>query len=243
MTWQEQRDFIKQALGPAFNEAGITAGILLFDHNYNYDGVADQNDYPMKILADAEAAKYVEGTAWHNYGGHYTELDDVAKNTLGKDIYFTEASIGTWNYSFSSCLLNDFESIFIETLKRGNRGVTLWNFMLDEKGAPNRPCGCTTCYGAVEVSSSTYKLIDRKSHYYNIAHASQVIKPGAKRIATSGLEVSNIKYLAFLNPDNSYGVIAINKSDAAQQFVFVSEEHSVNAEIPAKSIASLGWKD
>jgi len=53
MTWQEQRDFIKTALGPAFRKAGINTKIIIFDHNYNYDDIADQKDYPINIYKDA----------------------------------------------------------------------------------------------------------------------------------------------------------------------------------------------
>ena len=65
MPWQDQRDFLK-VVGPAFEKAGLKTEILLFDHNYNYDDMADQKSYPLKIYADAEAAKYAAGSAWHN---------------------------------------------------------------------------------------------------------------------------------------------------------------------------------
>lgn len=243
MGWEEERDFIKTALGPAFEKAGIKAKILLFDHNYNYDNVPEQKDYATKILADPEAAKYVAGSAWHNYGGSYTELDNVVEANPDKDIYFTEASIGTWNYNFASCLIEDFRTIFLETLKRSNKAVTLWNLMLDENGAPNRPKGCKTCFGAVEVSSKTYQVTDYKTHYYQIKHASQVVKPGAVRIGTEGYTVSGVDYLAFKNPDGSYGVLLLNTGNTDAEFVFVSAAHSAKVSVAAKSIVSLGWKD
>ena len=50
MTWQEQRDFIKSALGPAFEEFGIESKIVVFDHNFNYDEIRDQEQYPFRIF-------------------------------------------------------------------------------------------------------------------------------------------------------------------------------------------------
>ena len=100
MSWQEQRNFIKKALGPAFEQNNIKTKILLFDHNYNYDDIADQRSYPLNIYADAEASKYVSGSAWHNYGGNVNELVTIASKAPEKEIYFTEASIGTWNYKY-----------------------------------------------------------------------------------------------------------------------------------------------
>ena len=61
MTWQEQRDFIKYALGPKFKENNIKTKIILYDHNYNYDSekpeTQDQAQYPRKIYEDYEAAQ------------------------------------------------------------------------------------------------------------------------------------------------------------------------------------------
>src|SRR5205085_1632578 len=64
----EQANFIKTALGPAFASAGITTKIFLYDHN------ADRPDYPTTILNDPDAAKYVDGSAFHLYGGSIDAL-------------------------------------------------------------------------------------------------------------------------------------------------------------------------
>ena len=77
MPWQQERDFIKTALGPTFASAGLKTKIIVFDHNYNYDGKEDQNKYPLKIYNDATAAQYIDGAAYHNYGGSPTELDAI----------------------------------------------------------------------------------------------------------------------------------------------------------------------
>lgn len=81
MTWQEQRDFIKNALGPALKKAGITTKIIVYDHNYDYDihkpENYDQAQYSVKIYQDAEAARYIDGAAYHAYGGEVEELDTI----------------------------------------------------------------------------------------------------------------------------------------------------------------------
>ena len=92
--------------------------------SYNYDGDQNNQQYPLRIYEDAAASKYVAGSAWHNYGGDVSELDDIVSAYPDKEIYFTEASIGEWNYKFEDCLVNDFSSIFIGTLSRMGKGVT-----------------------------------------------------------------------------------------------------------------------
>ena len=245
MYWDVARDFIKTALGPAFRKAGLDTKILVFDHNYNYDNMSDQAQYPLKIYADAQASAYIAGSAWHNYGGNVSELDKIVAGAPDKDLYFTEASIGTWNYDFASCLINDMRDIFFGLLKRGGKGVTLWNLMLDENNGPYTDAdgSCKTCYGAVTIASSDYTTLDYYTHYYNIAHCSKVINQGAVRIGTKGYTATGLEYLVFKNPDDSYGVVVLNENSEAKQLVFISSEHSVKCDVPAKSIVSLKWND
>ena len=67
----EQASFIKNNLGPAFATAGITTKIITYDHN------ADRPDYPLAILNDAAAKPFVNGSAFHLYGGSISALSDV----------------------------------------------------------------------------------------------------------------------------------------------------------------------
>lgn len=245
MGWEQQRDFIRDHLGPAFERNGIDTRIWLFDHNYNYDNIADQQDYPLHILADTAAARYVAGTAWHNYGGRPETLDGIHAAFPDKEIFFTEASIGTWNYDFGKCLVNDFASIFLGTLNRWGRGVTLWNLLLDDKGAPNRPKGCRTCYGAVEISSERYDYASlvRKSHYYNIAHCSKVIEPGAVRVASTSECGDAVQSAAFANPDGTYALVAANLSEQPQTVEIAGTGSYITLALPPRSIASVRWRE
>lgn len=54
MSWEEERDFVKNGLGPAFKKAGLDVKIYAFDHNYNYDNIPSQKSYPTNIYADEE---------------------------------------------------------------------------------------------------------------------------------------------------------------------------------------------
>lgn len=239
MPWTDCRDFIKTALGPAFEKAGLKTKILIFDHNYNYDNHSDQKEYPLKVFADAQASKYIAGSAWHSYGGNVNELDKIEAAAPDKEIYFTEASIGTWNYDFAACLMNDFRDIMLGTLSRGCKGVTLWNWALTEDHKPYTLAGgsCTTCYGAVSIQNNRVSV--RNTHYYNIAHCSKVIRPGAVRIGTTGLKKSGIEYQAYRNPDGTTGVVILNNNSSEQEFVFDNGEHTVKYTIPRKAIGSV----
>lgn len=152
MEWTEQRDFVK-VLGPAIKAAGLSTLIYAYDHNYNYDNMSTQNGYPYQMYKDAEAAKYLAGAAYHDYGGNRSELLNVHRQAPDKDLIFTESSIGTWNngHNLSKTLLANMESIGIGTINNHCSAVVIWNLMLETDfngdvpsnngGGPNRPGG------------------------------------------------------------------------------------------------------
>lgn len=244
MSWQEQQAFVKQALGPALKEAGLNTRIYAFDHNYNYDNMSDQQQYPLRIYEDAEAARYFAGAAYHNYGGRPTELLHIQRQAPDKELIFTEASIGTWNNgrNLEVALLRDMRELGMATLNGWCRGVILWNLMLDNDRGPHRGEGaCATCYGAVDVDNTNYTEITRNSHYYVIAHLAAVIKPGAVRIAAEGPLQEGITCAAFINPDGSKALVVCNENEA-QQIGINDGEHIFNASVPSRSVVSYRWK-
>jgi glucosylceramidase len=242
MTWQEQAAFVKNALGPKLAEAGLKTKIMVFDHNFNYDNIPDQLSYPVKMYADPEVARYIDGAAYHAYGGDKSELLNVHNAYPSKNLYFTEMSIGTWNYSFDGDLMWSMRELGIGCLNNFSKSVIVWNFMLDEKGAPNRPGGCTTCYGAVDISSSDYATLDKKSHYYVISHLSKAISTGATRIGTTGYKTSGLYYTAVINKDGTYGIVLMNENDTSLKVTLADDIHSFGYTIPAKSVVSCRWK-
>lgn len=243
MGWEEQRDFIKQALGPKFREAGIDTKIYAFDHNYNYDNMADQKSYPTKIYADADASQYIAGAAYHNYGGDVNELNTVHAANPDKELVFTESTAGDWNdgANLQKRLVDDMEQITLGTVNRWSRGAIIWNLMLDANRGPNRPGGCTTGFGAVDIADD-YKTIKRNSFYYIMAHMSAAVKPGAVRIGTSGFTTNGLTYSAFRNPDNSYALVLSNRTSNDVKATVDDGSHHFPVSVPGNGIVSLSWK-
>ncbi|MGO3108942.1 glycoside hydrolase family 30 beta sandwich domain-containing protein [Sphingobacterium sp. JB170] len=244
MSWQEQQAFIAQALGPKLRQAGLDTKIYAFDHNYNYDDIDSQNDYPINIYNNAQAAQYLAGAAYHNYGGDRAELLDIHQQRPDKEIIFTETSIGTWNdgQNLSTRLMEDMQEVALGTINNWSRAVIVWNLMLDSDRGPNRAGGCQTCYGAVDINSDDYKSITRNSHYYIIGHLSAVVKPGATRIAATGYAADGLTYTAFQNLDGSYALVALNNTNEVQKLTVSDGTHHFSYDVPVKSVASYQWK-
>ncbi len=233
MSWEQQRNFIKNNLGPAFEAAGLDTKIWVYDHNF------DVTDFVKNIYADKEASKYVEGSAWHAYGGSSSALAQIYKADPSKSIYFTEQSIGTWCPNFGDNLLWHIREVCLGTINNYCRAVVLWNFMLDAERGPNRPGGCTTCYGFVDCDASyAYNTLTYRSHWYAIGHMSKVIQRGAYRIKSSG---SGVTLSAFENPDGTFAAVILNDKDEDKQVVVKSPKGDFTLTLAGRSVTSISW--
>lgn len=243
MGWEEQLEFVKNNLVPKFREASLQTKIYLFDHNYNYDNMADQNDYPVRIYDAGIDEDIVAGAAYHNYGGNKSELLDIHEKHPERELVFTETSIGTWNdgRNLEVRLIDDMREVALGTVNNWCKGVIVWNLMLDSERGPNREGGCQTCYGAVDIDKSNYSSITRNSHYYIIGHLSSVVKPGAVRIGTSGFSDPGFFHSAFENTDGTYAFVLLNSTAAARIITLDDGNHHFSYEVPAKSVISYRW--
>lgn len=244
MGWEEQLEFVKNHLTPKIKESSLQTKIYLFDHNYNYDNMADQNDYPVKIYDAGIDEEIVAGAAYHNYGGNKAELLDIHDKYPNRELVFTETSIGTWNdgRNLEVRLIDDMREVALGTVNNWCRGVIVWNLMLDSERGPNREGGCKTCYGAVDIDKSNYSTITRNSHYFIIGHLSSVVKPGAVRIGTTGFSEGGFFHSAFENPDGTYACVLLNSNAAPKMITIDDGTHHFSYEVPAKSVISYRWK-
>lgn len=245
MGWKEELAFVKEALGPTFKAAGLNTKIYAFDHNYNYDNMADQNDYPVKMYDDEVAASFLTGAAYHNYGGNRNELNDIRSQRPDKELIFTETSIGMWNdgRNLHKRLMEDMREVALGTVNNWCKGVIVWNLMLDSERGPNREGGCKTCYGAVDIDRSDYETITNNSHYYIIGHLSAVVKPGAFRIESNGSATAGLMYSAFENPDGTVAFVLLNENEGVARISLTADgKNYIDCTVPGKSVASYRWK-
>ena len=235
MAWDHQRNFIRDHLGPAIQEAGLSTKIWIYDHNF------DVPDFAINIYKDKETSKYIDGSAWHAYGGSYTSLSKVVNAAPDKNIYFTEQSIGTWCPNFGDNLLWHIREVCLGTFSYNCRAVVLWNFMLDINRGPNRPGGCTTCYGFVDCDGTfSYSGLTYRSHWYIIGHLSKVIERGAYRIKSTS-SGTTLKSCSFENPDGTLSMVLLNDGEQSQSVVVKSSKGDFVVEAPARSVISIIW--
>lgn len=207
MSAAEQADFIKMSVGPAFQAANLDTKIILYDHN------ADRVDYPISILDDPEARQYVDGSAFHLYGGSIDALSQVHEAYPDKNIYFTEQWIGAPG-NFSGDLSWHVKNLIIGATRNWSRNVLEWNLAANPDLGPHTDGGCTQCLPAVTVNGDG--SIIRNPAYYIIAHASKFVRPGAVRIATN--IPAALPNVAFKNADGSKVLIVLNDGTTPRTF-------------------------
>lgn len=241
MGWEEQRDFIKEALGPKLKSRNLPVKIFAFDHNYNYDNIDSQKSYPVKIYSDAEAAKYVAGAAFHNYGGNPYEMTNVHNARPDKELIFTEWTAGSWSWPGVGIngTTTDARALIFDVLNNWGQGSIVWNFMLDSDHGPHRPGGSTTANGAVDINVGSYETVTYNSFYYVICIASAAVSKDAILIGTLG-SATDVECLAFDNTDG-FGVILMNKSGNEKRVKIKEGASSFVAVLPPNSLSSYRW--
>lgn len=229
MTSEQQADFIKNHLGPAFRSAGLQTKIIVYDHN------ADRPDYPIAILNDAGAKAFVDGAAFHLYAGDVTALSQVHNAHPDRNVYFTEQWTGA-NGTFNGDLQWHVKNVVIGTVRNWSRIALEWNLANDPNYGPHTPGGCTECRGALTIGSS----ITRNVSYYIIGHAAKFIPPGSVRIGSN--IAGNIHNAAFKTPDNKYVMVAVNDGASPASFTIRFNGKYATATLPAGAVATYAWQ-
>jgi glucosylceramidase len=217
-TGEEERDFIKEYLGPTLAKGGLgSKKLIAWDHNRD---LVQQR--ASTVLDDPAAAKYVWGIGYHWYetwttsGMLFDNVRRVHETYPNTNLMVTEACIENFKFEqvnewrlgerYGHSMINDFNA--------GTVGWTDWNVLLDETGGPNHVGNF--CFAPIIADTKAGKLIYTNAYYY-IGHFSKFIRPGAKRIATSTTR-DWLQATAFRNPDGKVAVVVMNSGDKPQDF-------------------------
>ncbi|RUT48276.1 glucosylceramidase [Paenibacillus anaericanus] len=228
---EEERDFIKNHLGPIMHSEGYEeVKILIVDHNR--DIIVDRASV---VLSDPEAAKYVWGTGIHWYVSEdFGNVGKVHELFPDKHLLLTEGcqeggvKLGEWftGERYGRNMIGDLNN-WIE-------GYLDWNIVLDEMGGPNH---VGNYCDAPIIADTVTDTIHYNSSYYYIGHFSKYIAPGAVRIGQTS-KINSLQSTAFLNPDGNIAVVVMNETDDVQKATLGLEESKLEVELQPHSIAT-----
>ncbi len=233
-TAQEERDFVKNHLGPALHKVGMqNKKLMVWDHNR---GIMPQR--AQMVFEDPEASKYVWGTGFHWYvGDHFDNIRLVHEAYPDKKLVFTEGcvfpfnidSLDVWHWGerYGESILMDLNNWTV--------AWTDWNILLNEKGGPNHVHNY--CYAPIIGNTKTGEVHYMNSYYY-MGHFSKFIRPGARRILCSS-NYDDLLATAFINPDNSIAVVVLNLTNQKIDYQLWFDEKAATINSPEHSIMTL----
>jgi len=238
-TAEEERDFVKNFLGPTLQKQGLSSKkLIVWDHNRDllYQRAST-------ILEDPAAAKYVWGIGFHWYetwtgaGMNFANVSLVHQAFPDKNLIFTEGcaerydatKLNDWSLGekYGTSMINDFND--------GTVAWTDWNVLLDEKGGPNHVGNF--CFAPVHADTKSGNLIYTNSYYY-IGQFSKFIKPGARRIASAASR-DKLLTTAYMNPDGKLAVVVMNKTDEKIDYFLWIKGKAAKVSSNPHSIATL----
>jgi glucosylceramidase len=236
---EEERDFLKNNLGPTFEKAGFgDKKIVVWDHNR--DLISHRAN---TIFEDEEAAKYAWGIGFHWYetwtGGDpkYDNLKNIKESFPTKNLLFTEGCqekfseehYFRWSNAerYGNSMINDFNS--------GTVGWTDWNILLNETGGPNHVQNL--CFAPIHADTRTNELIYTPSYYY-IGHFSKFIKPNATRVSTTTSR-STLESTSFINESGQLVTVVMNKTNTPITYKLIVDDSEVSLNIPAHAMQSI----
>ncbi|KPL60556.1 glycoside hydrolase family 30 protein [Rossellomorea vietnamensis] len=231
-TGEEERDFIKNHLGPSLEKHGHgDVKVIIWDHNRDVI-----HERAKAVLSDPEAAKYVWGTGVHWYvSEEFENLSKVHHDFPDKHLIFTEGCIeggvrpGAWDTGerYGRNIIGDLNNYLEAWID--------WNMVLNEEGGPNHVGNYCDAPVIVDTVNDDVRY---NSSYYYIGHFSKYIKVGARRI---GCQISNdsVSATSFENPDGEIVVIVMNANDHEEEISLACGEGNFNTTLPLHSIATF----
>jgi glucosylceramidase len=230
-TAEEEKDFVKNYLGPELHKAGLSGiKLMIWDHNRGFMYQRAKVAYE-----DKEAMKYIWGMGYHWYAGdHFDNVKAVHDAFPDKNLLFTEGchypydtkGLSNWKYG------ELYAKSIIEDLNNWTQGWVDWNVLLDETGGPNHVANF--CYAPIIGNTKTGEVTYMNSYYY-LGHFSKFIRPGAKRISASSTD-DRFMTTAFVNKDGRKVVVVMNNSDDAIKFQLWQDGKVAKTASPAHSI-------
>jgi glucosylceramidase len=229
---EEERDFIKNYLGPTLkNSSAKDVNLLIWDHNR--DIIVER---AKAVLEDEEAAQYVWGTAFHWYVSE--EFENVGKvHDLfpDKGLLFTEGCqeggvhFNSWDTGerYARNMIGDFLNHC--------QGYIDWNLFLDNTGGPNHVNNL--CDSPIIIDIFPENLVHQSSYYY-IGHFSKYVRPGALRVGLNNTH-QELKAVAFKNVDGSVVLVVLNESEKDFTYTVSLEGKTVEVQIKGHSINTV----
>ncbi len=230
-TAAEERDFVRDHLGPALASHGLgQVKIIIWDHNR--DAMFERAKV---AYDDPAAAAFIWGVGFHWYCdsafGNVQRVHDLRPD---KHLLFTEGCQEGGPHTGEWELGERYGESIIQDLNHWTEGWTDWNLLLDETGGPNHVGNLCS---APILADTRHDAFRRQSSYWYLGHFAKFIRPGAVRLPCAATRDA-LEATAARNPDGSVAVVAMNRSANPIPFRLQIDALAADTALPPRAIAT-----
>jgi glucosylceramidase len=232
-TGEEERDFVRDHLGPMLEEAGLLGRvkILIWDHNRDL-----LYERAKVVYDDPQAARYVWGAAFHWYVGDNFENVRLTHDAYpDKQLLFTEGCVEGGPHFDGWEVGERYGHSMLQDLNNWTTGWVDWNLLLDQRGGPNHKDNY--CSAPLMADTGKGTLYYHNSYYY-LGQVTRFVRPGAKRIISAS-SLDELETMAFVNVDGQIAVVVLNRTEKSFNFALKYNGLAALAESPAHSISTF----
>lgn len=229
---KEEADFAINYLFPAFKSNNIDTKILIWDHNKE-----KLFSRALSEISDELSRKSIAGFAFHWYtGDHFENIKLTSDMFPEKLLIHTEGCTGFSNFKKEDEVKNAeiYAHDILGDLNSGINSYIDWNLILDNNGGPNHKKNY--CNSPIMLNKEKTDYIRMLSFYY-IKHFSNLIMPGAKRIAFSKY-TDKIEVTSFINPDDSIVVVLLNRNNFNMEYNLCIDNDLIHDNLDSHAIVS-----
>jgi glucosylceramidase len=228
-TGSQLREFIADYLGPTLRDRKTSVELWLGLNGDPFNDGENANARLVTVLEDPKASAFLTGIAFQYDSRNQTAVAAVLypdKKLMQSE---TECNKGDNSWADAQRLYG----LMKRYLENGAGSYFAWNMVLDETGMSTWKWRQNAL---ITVDHVTGK-VTYNGEYYAMRHFSQYVKPGAKRVLTTGGWGDKI---AFVNPYGSTVIVIANSAAKPYEIVITvagrSDGGTFKATLPAGSI-------
>jgi glucosylceramidase len=236
------QQLIRDNIGPKVAANAVKPKLLSHDEDWQDERDTGNPTFPLSVLADPNAAQYIDGVAYHCYHGESTKQLLVQKAHPTKGIHVTECTGSNtppenWDDDFRWGMRN----MIINPMRHYAKSSIYWNLALDENAGPKTSSsfGCQNCRGVMTVTNAGG--VSFGPEYFILAHYGKVVHPGALRIDSTTYGEGAIETVAFKNPNGSKALVALNSGTVSRTMTVREGNAGFRYTLPAGAAVSFSW--
>ena len=242
-TAESQAQWVKANLGPTLRASRFNATklMILDDQRFLLPAWADA------VLADPEAAAFVDGVAVHWYGDPFFPAEALTathNHHPDKFILNTEACEGSYPWEIQKVALGSWhraETYAADIIRDLNHWVTGWvdwNIALDMNGGPN---WVSNFVDSPVIVDAELQRFYKQPMFYAMGHFAKFVPVGS-RVLDAGVEQGDLLSVAAETPDGCTVATLLNTGDIELEVSITDPiKGHLDLTLPARSLTTAKW--